>query len=135
MGQFGFVQTVEDNMKLFSKRQIAGAKKARELHEKLIYPSTADFRAIVGAGRVAGSEVTLDDVKAAEVIWGWSVLKLKGNMTCSTVKRTVQSIVKLPCELIKLHCEVELVIDCFFVNKHVLFTTYSTKICLPPSPV
>ncbi len=25
MGEFGFVQTVEDNMKLFSKRQITGA--------------------------------------------------------------------------------------------------------------
>ena len=28
MGEFGFVQTVEDNMKLFSKRQIAGAVQA-----------------------------------------------------------------------------------------------------------
>ena len=25
MGEFGFIQTVKDNMKLFSKRQIAGA--------------------------------------------------------------------------------------------------------------
>jgi hypothetical protein len=35
MGQFGFVQTVQDNMKLFSKRQLAGAQRARELHERL----------------------------------------------------------------------------------------------------
>jgi len=55
---------------LFSKRQVAGAIKARELYEKLIYPSTADFRAIVAVGGVLGSEVTIDDVKAAEVIWG-----------------------------------------------------------------
>ena len=75
------------------------------------------------------TDVTLDDVKAAEVIWGRSVLKLKGNMTRSNAKRTVQSIVKVPSELIKLHQEVELAIDCFFVNKHVFFTTYSTKIC------
>jgi hypothetical protein len=38
MGEFGVVQTVEDNMKLFSKHQIAGAVQARDLHEKLIYP-------------------------------------------------------------------------------------------------
>jgi hypothetical protein len=31
--------------------------------------STADFRAIVSAGGVPGSDVTLEDVKAAEVIW------------------------------------------------------------------
>ncbi len=79
MGQFGFVQTVHDNMKLFSKQQISGAVKVRELYEKLIFPLTSDFRAIVSAGGVLGSDVTIDDVKAAEVIWGWSVLKMKGN--------------------------------------------------------
>ncbi len=83
MGQFGFVQTMHDNMKLFSKRQTAGAFKARELYEKLIFPSTSDFRAIVSAGGVPGFIVTIDDVKAVEVIWGWSVLKMKGN----TVRR------------------------------------------------
>ena len=30
MGEFGFVQTIEDNIKLFSKQQIAGAVRARE---------------------------------------------------------------------------------------------------------
>jgi hypothetical protein len=38
MGWFGFVPTVHDNMKLFSKRQIARAVKARELYEKLFFP-------------------------------------------------------------------------------------------------
>jgi len=72
--------------------------------------------------------VTFDDVKAAEVIWGRSVLKLKGNTVQRDGKRQVQSIVKVPTELIKLHQDVELAIDCFFVNKHVFFTTISTKI-------
>jgi hypothetical protein len=79
MGQFGFVQTVHDNMKLFSKCPIAGVVKARELYEKLIFPLASDFRAIVSAGGVPGSDVTIDDVKATKVIWGQSVLKLKGN--------------------------------------------------------
>jgi hypothetical protein len=79
MGQFGFVQTVHENMKLFSKRQIAGANKARELYEKLILPLTSDFRAIVSTGGVPGSDVTTNDVKATDVIWGQSVLKMKGN--------------------------------------------------------
>jgi hypothetical protein len=82
-------------MKLFSKRQIAGAIKARELYEKLIYPSTADFQAIVAAGGVPGSDVTIDDVKAAEVIWGQSVIKLKGNTVRREGKRKKQSIITL----------------------------------------
>ena len=47
MGKFGFVQTVEDNMKLFSKQQRAGTVLARDSYEQLIYPSTSDFSAIV----------------------------------------------------------------------------------------
>jgi hypothetical protein len=65
MGQFGFVQTAHDNMKLFSKCQIAGVVKARELYEKLIFPLTSDFRAIVSAGGIPRSDVTIDVIKAA----------------------------------------------------------------------
>ncbi len=54
---------------------------------------------------------------------------MKGNRVRRTGKRTVQSIIKVPKELIKLQQDVELAIDCFFVNKHIFFTTYSTKIC------
>jgi hypothetical protein len=42
-GQYGFVQTVAENMKLFTKRQIDGALQARHLYETLGYPSNADF--------------------------------------------------------------------------------------------
>jgi hypothetical protein len=130
MGQFGFVQAVHDNMKLFSKRQIVGVVKARELYEKLIFPLTSDFRAIVSAGGVPGLDVTIDYVKAAEVIWGQSVFKLKGNIVQRNGKCLTQSIVKVPKELIKLQQAMELAIDsCFFVNTHVFFTTFSTKIC------
>jgi hypothetical protein len=116
---------------LFSKQQIAGAVQARDLYKKLIYPSTADYRAIVSVGGVPGFDVTIKDVMAAEVIWGRSVLKMKGNTVRRNSKRVAQSIVKVSRELIKLQQDVELVIDCFFVNKHIFFTTttYSTKIC------
>jgi hypothetical protein len=72
--------------------------------------------------------VTIDDVKATEVIWGQSVLKMKRNTVRRNGKHLTQSSVKVPKELIKLQA-VELAIGCFFVNKHVFFTTFSTKIC------
>jgi hypothetical protein len=68
MGEFCFIQIVKDNMNLFSKRQIAGAACTKDLNEKMIFPSTADFRAIVSAGGIPGCEVTPEDVKTAEVI-------------------------------------------------------------------
>jgi hypothetical protein len=66
-------------MRLFSKRQIAGANQARDLFEKKIFPSTVGFRAIISASGVPVSDVTLENVNAAKVIWGRSVLKMKGN--------------------------------------------------------
>jgi hypothetical protein len=101
MGEFGFVQTVQDNMKLFSKRQIAGVVRARDLYEKLICPSTSDFRANVNVGGVPGSDVTTEDVKAAGVIWGQSVLEMKGNTVRRNGKRMAQSFVEVPKELVK----------------------------------
>jgi hypothetical protein len=80
MGKFGFIQTVEDNMQLFSKQQMAGVVRAKDLYKKLIYPSTSDFRAIVSVGGVPGLDLTIEDIKAADVIWGRSVLKMKGSM-------------------------------------------------------
>jgi hypothetical protein len=54
---------------------------------------------------------------------------MKGNTVRRNGKRVAQSIIKVPKELIKLQQDVELVIDCFFVNKHIFFSIYSTKIC------
>jgi hypothetical protein len=116
-------------MKLFSKRQIAGVVHAKDSYEKMIFPSNADFRAIVSAGGIPGCEVTPEDVTTAEVIWDCSVLKMKGNTVRRSAKRLVQSVVKVPSKFIKLQQDVELVIDIFFINKHAFFTTYSTKIC------
>jgi hypothetical protein len=44
-------------MKLFSKQQIARAVRAKDLYEKMIFPSTADFREIVRAS-IPGCDVT-----------------------------------------------------------------------------
>jgi hypothetical protein len=83
----------------------------------------------VAAGGVPRSDVTIDDVKAAEVIWGQSVIKLKGSTIRREGKRKKQSIIAVPLELIKIHQDVELAIDYFFVNRQVFFTTFSTKVC------
>jgi hypothetical protein len=69
----------------------------------MIFPSPADFRAIISAGGVLGSDVTLEDVKFTKVIQGCSVLKMKGNIVWRNSKKVVQSIIKVPTELIKLH--------------------------------
>ncbi len=99
------------------------------MYKKLIYPSTTNYRAIVSVRGVPGADVTIEIVNATEAMLGQSVLKMKGNTVRRNGKCMAQSIVNVPRELIKLQKYVELVIDCFFVSKHIFFTTYSTKIC------
>jgi hypothetical protein len=93
----------------------------------MIFPSAVNFREIVRA-RILGSDVTTKDVKIAKVIRGWSLLQMKGNTIRRNAKHLAPCVIKVPKELIKLQQDVELAIDCFFVNIHVFFT-YSTKIC------
>jgi hypothetical protein len=78
----------------------------------MIFPSTAGFREIV-RDSIPGCDVTLADAKATKVSWGCLILKMKGNTVRRNAKCLVQSVIKVPKELIKLQQEVELAIDCF----------------------
>jgi hypothetical protein len=113
MGEFGFIQMVKDNMKLFSKWQIASATQAKDSSKKMNFPPTVDFGAMVSADGIPGSDVTLKDEKAAKVIWGCSILKMKGNTVRRNGKKVVQGIIKILTEVIKLHQDVELAIEFF----------------------
>ena len=64
------VQTVEDSMKLFTKRQIAGATQARNVYKLLHCPLQANFSNIIHLGGIKGCRVTLDKVDVAFKIWG-----------------------------------------------------------------
>jgi hypothetical protein len=103
-GQYGFVQTVANNMKLFTKQQIEGAMKARHIYKTLGYPLNADFESVLQAGGIDGCTLTADNARVAHKIWGDSVprLKLKGSTVRETGKRKPQSLVKVPRELIQL---------------------------------
>jgi hypothetical protein len=46
-GHYGFVQTVADNMKLFTKQQIEGGLKVCRLYKTLGYPSNANIEAML----------------------------------------------------------------------------------------
>ena len=58
-----FIQTVEQNMSVYTPREIVGAKKARELYELLLYPSVKDFNYIIQTGGIKDCLVTLEDAK------------------------------------------------------------------------
>ena len=51
-----FVQTVEENMKMFTNRQVKSASKARELYEMLQCPSQLDFDTTLRTNAIKGCQ-------------------------------------------------------------------------------
>ncbi len=124
-----FVQTVEQNMKMFTARQVKSASKARELYEMLQCPSRADFYTTLRTNAIKGCQVTMDDAQVMWKIWGPSVIKLKGNSTRQKTIQKLSSIVAVPREFISAQKNVAVSVNFFFINKYVFLTTVSTNVC------
>ena len=70
------VNTVGDNMARFTKREIAGAAKARELLARMGYPSVEMAIAMIRGGN--NFDVSEGDFRIAHAIWGKCLASLKG---------------------------------------------------------
>jgi hypothetical protein len=127
--EFIFVNTVSENKAGFTKRQIKEAEVARSLNSKLNYPSWKDFKWIIRSNQIKDCPVTVDHVDTALKIWGKNVAALKGKTTRTKPDPVARDFVKVPVELLKLHKEVYITADLFFVNKIPFFLMLSRKIC------
>jgi hypothetical protein len=88
-----------------------------------------DFKWIIRSHQMKDSPVTVQDVEVATSIWGKDISALKGKTTRKKSIPVARDYVKVPTELMKLHSEVFLTADIFFVNKIPSFLTHSRKIC------
>jgi hypothetical protein len=98
---YSFVKTVEENMAMFTKRQIIiiNAELARKLQADMAYPSILDLKWVVQSNQIKDCPVTAQDVNVALKIWGPSVALLKGKTVCRTPPVVVQDIVEVPKEI------------------------------------
>ena len=65
-----YLQSVDVNEKLFSKKEIARAKAARDMQEFLAWPSTKDFIDIVEGNFLRNYDINTDDIKRALYLYG-----------------------------------------------------------------
>jgi hypothetical protein len=70
------VQTVEENMKSFTKRDVLQARKARKMLARMGFPSVA--QAIRTASSGSNFEVTARDFETADAISGKDIASIKG---------------------------------------------------------
>ena len=123
-----YVQTVADNARFYSQRQVARAKAARNLLHATGCPSVADLKNILKMNSIANCPITLDDVDIAEQIYGPDVASLKGKTTRRKPAPVVHDQVTIPKELVEKHKNVILCLDALFVNKIPFLTTISKNI-------
>jgi hypothetical protein len=72
------INTVYGNLKDYTKRQIDGAQRARTLYATLGYPSIKDFKWVIQSNQIKNCPVTIQDVVAANQIWGKNIAAIKG---------------------------------------------------------
>jgi Zinc knuckle len=75
------ITTVANNMVRYTKREVLGAKKARELLARLGYPSVENAIAMLRDG--TGFDVTPYDFQVADAIWGADIASMTGKTTRS----------------------------------------------------
>jgi hypothetical protein len=124
-----FVNTVSENKTGFTKRQIKCAEIARNLYKTLSYPSMKDLKWVIRNKQIKECPLTIQYIDVATKIWGKKIAALKGKTTWSKTHPVAREYVKVPKELLKLHKEVFLKTDIFFVNKIPFFLTLSLNIC------
>ena len=73
------VQTVDENMGRFTKREVQQAKQAMELLARMGFPSVADAISMLGSG--TNFDVSARDFQIAESIWGMDRASLQGKTT------------------------------------------------------
>ena len=109
-GVTALIQTVEGNEKLYTKRQVQGAERARALCEELGFVSNQDLVKLVKRG-IPGCDVTVPDVYRALRIYGESLGSLRGK-----TKRSKTEHIDLETIPKEIDVEVTLHVDIMFVE-------------------
>jgi hypothetical protein len=112
-------------MQGYTKRQIVGAEAARALYPMLGYPSMKDYKWIISSNQIKDCPVTVQDVVAANAIWGKNIAALKGKTTRKKPIPVAGNRLRVPKQLMDMHRDVYMTCDIFFVNGLTFFISLS----------
>ena len=108
-----FLQTVAENSKFYTKKEIKGVRDARTLQALIGWPSTPAFSAIIASNSIRNCTVTLDDIKRAQHIFGTPVPLLQGKMMRGRPNKPNLQRVPIPAQIKEWHRVLDLFIDFF----------------------
>ena len=128
--QLSMVNTMKQNEKGYSKRQIQATKATRTLQSAVGFPSTANLKAIIAFNQVVNCPVTVDDVEHTEKIYGPSIPFLKGKNMYQAPIPVISNYITVPPKILIKNHDVILAGDIFFVNQVLFLATISENIKL-----
>ena len=123
------VDTVKDNMKNYTSRQVRHAKRARELQVSI--GCTTDFlKALLQqpGTPIEANPVKLEHVKISEDIFGKDVSALKGKTTRRQPGAVIDDSVYIPEEIYTKHPNIKLEIDVMYINGLTTLTGIDTTV-------
>ena len=118
---FSFINTVSENKKGYTQRQVKSAEVARTLYAKVCYPSWKYFKWVIISNQIKDCPVTVEDVGVSLKIWGKKIAALKVNTNQRKPNTVARDSVKIPMDLLKLHKEVFLTLYIFLLIRFYSF--------------
>ena len=127
---FTMMQTVDDNKKIFNKKEISLADDAIKLYHAIGRPSYQTYLNMLTNGHIRNCHVTTRDAKNALQIYGIDQGALKGK----TVRRTptpvhTENLYQIPTSIIGKYQDVTLAVNILYLDKIPFFLTVSRHIC------
>ena len=95
--------------------------------QMMMFLRKLDFKNAIKMNHIHNCPIAVNNINAAEDIFGKCIFALKGKMTgCSPFAVTIDT-TEIPPEIVKLHNNIFLGIDIFCVNGMTFFITVSSK--------
>ena len=127
---YSYLQTVAANRSMFTRREVQGADKARELYRHIGRPSQPRFAHYIQKGLIRNCPITLDDAKRAYTIYGPDIAYLKGKTTQKPPNPHIDTHIpmELPSHITQHHRDITICADFFFVQKQAFIHFISRKL-------
>jgi hypothetical protein len=125
---WAMVTTVMQKMSGYNERAYNAAVRARQIQNIIMYPSNRQYEEIVDHNLIRNLDVTRDDIRAANDIFGPNLGSLYGKTVRRTPVRVQSEITGVPSDIIDKHRDVVLGIDILHINKVPFLVTTSRNL-------
>ena len=125
---FTFVNTVKENKKYFSTSEVSRVDKARDSLIMIGQPSERDYKTTVAHQLVKNLDVSTNNLKIAQAIYGKDLGKIQGKTVKIQPDRLPHNYISIPKTILKFFRNIILFGDILHVNTSKICITISTPI-------